>query len=234
MSDYDYDPKDKPSAYLRLKRQGDSAVIRIASAPYRKPTVWKLNETKPLPDDEVLKVTESQWFQIYGNPDFNVNEAFLWLVIDRSDGQARIYSASPGVYKTIKEYAEMPEWGDPQGYDLKVERTEEPGRGYYKVTALPNKDPLTQRDLERLTDLKFEEKEPVARKLNEKQVDYLPDTDQEFGEAPDGPADKPAEVDQGELDRQAEASKKPPAKKDVVIEDINEEEPINLDDIPFG
>lgn len=236
MNDYDYDPKEAPSPFLRLKKQGDTITVRIASVPYREPTIWKLDGTKPIDAEEVVKLSESQWMAIYRDPDYNVNESFHWMVIDRSDGMAKIYSATPGVYKTIKEYAEMPEWGDPQGYDLKIERTEEPGRGYYKVTALPNKDPLTQRDLQRLTELKFEEKKPAARKLSERQLDYMEDVDQEFDEAADGSgvgagaaAD---EEDQDEADRRAAAAAEPPKKKDVVIEDIGDK-PINLDEIPF-
>lgn len=227
MSDYDYDPKDPPSPYLRLKKQGDSVTIRVASAPWREPTVWKLDARAPLDAEEVLKLTEAQWMGLYREPDFDIREAFHWEVIDRADGLAKIYSATPGVYKTIKEYAEMPEWGDPQGYDLKIERTEEPGRGYYKVTALPNKDPLTQRDLQLLAELKFEDKKPAARKLSDKQVDYMADVDEADTQVTE---DTAAAMDR-DKDPEADTTK-PPKKPDVVIEDISDE-PINLNDIPF-
>lgn len=243
MSDYDYDPKEKPSAYLRLKKQGDTIRIRLASAPYRKPVVWRLDSTKPTDEQEVLQYDESDWATVYRDPDFSVNENFLWEVIDREDGGAKIFSATPGVYKSIKEFAQMEEWGDPTGYDFKIERTEEPGRNYYKVTALPNKDPLTQRDLKRLEELKFKEKEPAAKLLSERQIDYMPDAPQEYDRDTEGDshnqavAAKKAEQeadDEEEADRTAAAEAPLPSKPDEVITDIDEEEEIKLDDIPFG
>jgi hypothetical protein len=182
MSDYSYEPKEKPSSYLRLKKKGDTVTIRLAGAPQRKPVIWKEGQRAPMEEDYVTRLTPEQWLAIYREPDFTVSETFLWEVIDRADGLAKVFPATSGVYKSIKEFAEMPEWGDPTTYDIKVERTEEPGRNYYKVTAIPNKEPLTQGDMARLDELKFAEKEPLARKLSDKQIDYIPDETEDTAE----------------------------------------------------
>lgn len=232
MSDYDYDPKEKPSDYLRLKKKDDKITIRLSSAPFREVTVWAENAKAPMDDDKISLLSQRDWIAIYQNPELTVNEAFTWTVIDRADGRAKIFTGTPGIYKSIKEYAVMPAWGDPQGYDLQIERTEEPGRSYYKVTPLPNKDTLTQRDLKLVSELKFEEKKPNARALNQRQVDYIPDVPQEFDRDIEGDASRAA-AERAEIKRKIgdmPAASTPP---DVVIEDFGGD-PINLDDIPFN
>lgn len=214
-SDYDFEPREAPSAFLKLKEKGDRVLIRIASPPYREPKVWKADVKAPLGADETLALSEAQWYAIMRNPDFNVTETFSWKVLDRETGLAKIFSATPGVYKSIKEFAVMPEWGDPKNYDIIVERTEQPGRGYYKVTAMPNKSDITEAEMKLVDALSIGEKLPVARRLNEVQVDHIPEMDEQPA-APGAPQD--ADV--------------PPANPDIVIEDIGDE-PINLNDIPF-
>lgn len=223
MSDYDYNPREKPSAYLRLKKQGDKVTIRLCSSPYREPVVWELGNTKPLEEDVVREFSEDKWAEIYRDPDFEVNEAFHWEVIDRDDGLAKIFSGTPGIYKSIKEYAEIEAWGDPQTYDFQIERTEDPGRAYYKVTPLPNRNEMTQREMQLLTELKFSEKKPMARKLSERQADYM----------------RPELTDpEGTIHNENAAPAAAIAQKreeDVPIYDIPDKaEDINLDDIPFG
>lgn len=221
MSDYDYDPRQAPSVYLRLKERGDKVTIRIASSPYREPKVWKAEVKAPLGSEEVLKLTGKQWGAVYRDPDFNVTEVFHWKVLDRDSGEAKIFTGTGGVYKTIKEYAQMEAWGDPQGYDFQIERTEEPGRNYYKVTPLPNKEPLTARQDLLIVALDMKEKQPCARKLTERQLDYMADVEQEY-DAEEVTPIEPAKATPTET----------PTADDVVIEDIGDQ-PINLDDIPF-
>lgn len=233
MSDYDYDPKQKPSAYLRLKNQGDTITIRIASTPYRKPVVWREGQRAPMPDEDALRMSEAEWANIYREPDFTVAEAFLWLVIDREDGKAKIYSASPGIYKTIKEYAEMTEWGDPRSYDFRIERTEEPGRSYYKVTPIPNKDPLTQGNLRMLTGLEFEKKELAARKLSERQIDFMADAPNDYDVAAVELEDQKRIAEEARAKADAEDDRLATAAPDEIVSMPGDNEPIDLKDIPF-
>src|SRR5579875_2334418 len=133
MGDYDFEPTSTRSSFLRLKSKGESVKIRIASKPYREPKVWKEGERAPMKDENAAKLTEEQWARIMGDPDYNVTEVFSWVVIDRKDGQAKIFSGAPSVYKAIGALAKKEEWGDPSGYDIEITRTEQPGPSYYKV-----------------------------------------------------------------------------------------------------
>lgn len=212
MGDYDFEPRSAPSIYLQLKEKGAMVMVRLVSSPYREPKVWKEGVRAPLDAKEVAALTEQQWLALYRNPDYNITEAFHWVVIDRDSGQAKIFTSTAGVYKNIKKYAEMAAWGDPTTYDFQIERTEQPGPSYYAVVAVPNKEPLNDKESELAKNMidQLGDKLPAARKVTEVQVDFLPSLD-EASEEP--------------------ATGKPSQKDDIVIEDIGE--PINLDDIPF-
>lgn len=212
MSDYDFEPRTAPSIFLKLKEKGDMVGIRIASPPYREPKVWKLDVKPPLDPEKVVALSEEQWMTLYRDPDYNITEAFHWVVIDRDSGTAKIFSGTSGIYKQIKKFAEMKEWGNPTTYDFQIERTEQPGPSYYQVTAMPNKDPLSQKEEEMVKAINLQEKLPAARKLSEVQVDYMSELDETIDSA--------------------SAKKQAVAKDDIVIEDMGGE-PINLDDIPF-
>lgn len=206
MSDYEFEPREAPSVFLKLKEKGDKILIRLASVPYREPKVWKIDVRPPLETDKMLALTEEQWRQMYREPDYNITETFSWKVIDRESGQAKIFTGTAGIYKNIKKFAEMEAWGDPKTYDLQIERTENPGVNYYAITPLPNKEILSAKEQKLVDELDINDKLPAARKLTEVQVDHIP----EMGE------DQPAP---------------PPVKEDIVIQNLDE--PINLDDIPF-
>lgn len=218
MSDYDREPKTGSSQFLRLKSKDDSVIVRVASAPWREPKVWKAGEQKPMADENAAALKEAQWAAIMGNPDFNVTEVFSWKVIDRSDGKAKIFSSTPGVYKKFKAYATMDAWGDPKNYDIQITRTEDPGPGYYDVMALPDKSELTDAELEAVENLQqMNTLLPNARPSSSPQIDDLSD---EFT--------KPAKSRVG-AEKKAEEK---PEEPDIVIDDIDDD-PINLDDIPF-
>lgn len=224
MSDYDFEPRSAKSQFLRLKDKGQSVTVRIASRPYREPKVWKEGVNTPLEDEKAAALTPEQWARIMGDPDYNVTEVFSWIVIDREDGQAKVFSTTPGVYKSIKEYAQTEQWGDPQRYDIKITRTEEPGRGYYTVQPFPDKSDLTDKEKAMVEKIDMRSLQANARALNETQLDDISDfLDQ--NNTPKAEADVP-DMEGPKPQPSAEAP------KDVVIEDIGDE-PINLDDIPF-
>lgn len=174
-SDYDYEPKSKPSKYLRLKDKDQSFKVRIATAPYRIVKVFRIDAKLPMDDAEVAQFDDEDWFKVMGDPDFNVVESYVWGVIDRSDGNPRYVQASKMVYKAIKDYGLDPDWGDPTGYDITITRTEKPG-SYYTVKASPNKTDLTDSELQKVKDnLDFKKDMPNARSLKEKQPDDIDD-----------------------------------------------------------
>lgn len=217
MSDYDRDPKSGSGQYLQLKNKDEVVIIRLASAPYREPKVWKEGERAPMQDENAKALNEAQWAAIMQNPDFNVTEVFMWKVIDRADGKPKIFTSTPGVYKKIKAFATQEAWGDPKQYDIQITRTEAPGPGYYDVMALPNKTTITDSEQEAINSLEMTKLKPNARLSTGPQIDDLSDeyTKPKAPEAAEDPGEPVA-----------------PENPDIVIEDIGDE-PINLDDIPF-
>lgn len=212
MSDYGYEPKQAPSIFLRLKSKGDKVTIRVGSAPYREPKIWKTDSKEPPMDtNKMLLLSEEQWRVIYRDPQYTVSEIFHWKVIDRDSEQAKIYTGGTMIYNSIKKYADTNGWGDPRAYDVVVERTEIPGR-YYEITPMPDKTPLTDREERLLEAVDINDKVPGARRLSETQVDHISEMD--------GPKEQATPI-----------SGSPKQVDDVVIEDISG--PVNLDDIPF-
>lgn len=215
MSDYEYEPKSKPSQYLRLKTKGEEVRIRIVSKPYRTPQIWQENARAPMPDDQMSGLRAEDWYRFMGDPTYTINETYCWAVIDRSDGKARIFQATAGVYKNIKKYDQDPDWGNPKDYDIKITRTEEPGASYYAVVPLSNRDQLTMSELDDVKKLDITKMLPNARAVSERQVDNIDDY-----------------VEGLTKSSQEEASPPKAVVPDTVIEDIGDE-PINIDDIPF-
>lgn len=67
-----------------------------------------------------------------------------WVVIDREDNGVKLFSGPFTIASQIKEISELvdkktgkPVWGNPTLYDIQIERTEEPGKNYYRVTPMP-------------------------------------------------------------------------------------------------
>lgn len=217
-SAYDHEPRSSAGKFLRLTAKDQSVIVRLASEPYREPKVWREGIKAPMEDDKVAALTPDQWVKILRETDYRVSEVYSWAVIDRTDGKARIFSGAPSVYKNIKAYAQMEEWGDPTTYDIKITRTEDPGKNYYTVIAMPDKSFLNEKDQLMVEALDIETDLPNARLTSEDQVDKL---GEEFQPSPsDENVDLPADDDFK------------PKKEDVVIEDIPEGE-VSLDDIPF-
>lgn len=175
MSDYDYEPKAKPSKFLRLKDKGQVVKVRIASKPYRNVKVWKEGIREPMSDEQAAQMDAEAWYKTLADPDSSVTENFVWAVIDREDNQPRYLQATAGIYKSIKEYAAHSDWGDPTSYDITITRTEQPGRGYYSVMPSPNKTILQTGELEKIKTLDFAKDMPNARPVSEKQIDDIDD-----------------------------------------------------------
>lgn len=240
MDEWDRKPKEATGVYISLKAQGESAKVRIAAAPLRFPTVWPSGEikAKPLNDDVVANFTAGQWASIMRSPDYEIRETYVLLVIDRSDGAAKIFKVSSTIYGKIRDYAKNPEWGNPTGYDITVTRTETPGKAYWDVTPSP-KSPITSNEVDRVRALNIEKLVPNALPTNVSQPD---DIDENTPPEP-LPWEKtlvhtPGNAATDILNLPPEPGKAkvqhndPATGTDKVIDDIGDE-PINLDDIPF-
>lgn len=250
--DYDYEPKAGKSLFLRLKDKDQTVVVRLASKPYREPKVWKTGVQAPMKDESVTDLTEAQWFNIFKDPEYTVTEVFHWVVIDREDGAAKIFTSTAGVYKSVKDYAQKAQWGDPTQYDLEITRTEAPGRGYYTVSPYPDKGDITGEEYVLTQEINLAERLPNARFVKDKQIDDIHEYEEQQARknANNGPVKKTAafmshdDEEEDEEEREPEVGRSGYEKAkdtrdkihhdsdDVILEDIDDK-PIDLSEIPF-
>lgn len=104
--------------YFRLKEKNQKARLRLVSAAYR--------FFDKLPDGKEIR--KCAWIAILKE---QVNEKIEKRVV--------CFQSGPMVYGLIKDLTESSDWGDPQEFDITVERTEEQGKYY---TVLPHPKPM--------------------------------------------------------------------------------------------
>lgn len=77
-----------------------------------------------------------------------------WVVIDRADGNVKMFTGPTLIARKIKDLIEDPDWGNPFLYDIKIKRNEEPGAGYYAVTPVPTGkgQEITDEEKKKVTD----------------------------------------------------------------------------------
>ena len=157
---YDFKPQVGSGKYLTLKEKGDLIDIRIASNPLHKTIHWKKNDEG---NNEQVDCIGENCVYCQEAKDFKdtraaAKEIFGWIVLDRNDdNKPKIFKGGTSIYLAIKGLAESKAWGDPQGYDIEIERTEEKPM-FYRVTPLPDKGPITAKEKEAINkaDLKLE------------------------------------------------------------------------------
>src|SRR3990167_9805850 len=147
---YEYQPKVGGTKYLTLKSKGDLVDIRIASNPLHKTIHWITNEESGAAQQVDHEGKPCQYCdKAAANQDNRMaaKEIFGWIVLDRNDeSKPKIFKGGTSIYLAIKGLAESKAWGDPQGYDIEIERTEERPQ-YYRVTPLPDKSKITEAEL---------------------------------------------------------------------------------------
>lgn len=149
MDPYDHEPSSGGGGgYLKLKKKGDVANIRIASEPFIRLKIWDKDNESFMDAEEVSGLSTDELNDIKDNDSYKVSAEYSWVVIDREDKEAKVYSASPSIFSKIAQYKKNSKWGDPSGYDLEIVRTEKSPAEYYTVTPDPNKSKLTDRELE--------------------------------------------------------------------------------------
>jgi hypothetical protein len=81
-----------------------------------------------------------------------------WVVIDREDGKPKVFTGPTLIARKIRKLVGDEDWGDPFLYDVKIERTEEPGGSYYNVTPVPKGkgEPITEAEKKVIEDGKFD------------------------------------------------------------------------------
>lgn len=139
---------------------------------------------------------------------------YAWVVYNNDEKKAQILQLSPRDFKKIAAYATDDEYGDPTEYNIRLAREGEGTNTIYTVIASPKRSPFTT------------EMGTATRKIDILSIPGLehaiPISQLEDGsEAPKGAVDLSGPVSAG-------------ASKDVVIEDLEDDEPVNLDGIPFN
>ena len=147
--------------YLSLKEKDQSVQIRLVSMPVYIKRYWI---TSPSGKKQPVIVEKGQP-DPYGGKDVPVGERldadyrFGWIVIDREGNQVKIFQASKSVAFKIKAVSELTDklgniiWGDPNGYDLLITRTEQKGPNYYSLDALPHtRTPVTPEEQKMVVD----------------------------------------------------------------------------------
>lgn len=239
--------KEMPSVWLKLTHKDESARLRIGAAPYREITVWPTDENAPRKPvmDAVMQnsLTEGQWITVMRNPEWRVSEQFVILVIDRNDGAAKIMRIAPSAYEKIQNLVNNPEWGDPTTYDITITRTESPGKAYWDIAPSPNKSQFTAAERALIDKLDIGKLLPNALPANVPQPD---DVDENTPPEPmpwekhlvprqtaaPAPVAQPATPAAPAIAQPTEPEPTP-AKLDEIAE-VDEDKPINLDDIPFN
>lgn len=154
-----------------------------------------------------------------------ISTRYGWIVYNQDLKIAQIFQQGARFFKAIAALAQDDEWGDPTTYDIKVSRK---GSSFndttYEVVPSPNRDILdadAQSKVKAIDLIEKIEASPFAQR-----VMWLSEFDKMSREG--------AQQSKARADEVAAAAPapKPPVKKDDVVTDIDDE-PINLDDIPF-
>lgn len=133
--------------YLSFKKgdKGKVIQIRLASEPKYAIQHWILQSTgKQLPVVCGKEACSYCGKDVPAEERLDKTALWGWIVIDREDGQAKVFTGPTLIARKVKEFSELkdkktgkPIWGNPLLYDLMIERTEEPGAAYYSVTPVP-------------------------------------------------------------------------------------------------
>lgn len=204
LSGFDFNKVSKPGKFLKWEA-GKPIVVRV------------------LTKDPVVQERE---FTDKKTGDINLRTTFCFIVWNFTDERAQILSAAPGMARTFQTIGKDEDFGaNLQKCDIKISPEGEMLNRIYDINVLRHsgsEKPITAAMVEQAKELdldkdvqdnkgRLSEWEPAGVKPSVKAV------------KPNEGTDNLPEDDEDQT---------PPAKPDVVIEDIGDE-PINLDDIPF-
>lgn len=145
--DYDYDSGSVGGKFLNLKAKGDKVTIRLADKPIHYFVHWVDN--KPIICDDpktcntcvVLEGFTPEEMKKKENAQLKRRSTFIWPVIDRADGEAKIFKGGISIFLAIGEFAKDPKWGgeekDGTKFDITITRTETSLQNFYSVVPDP-------------------------------------------------------------------------------------------------
>ena len=129
-----------------------------------------------------------------------------WIVIDREDGQVKVFTGPTLIARQIRELVENPRWGNPFLYDIEIKRMEEPGKGYYATVPIPDGKghPITAEEKKLVEEAHFDLAEEIKGGRDSQHtgnygaaagadMETVPagDIPENLGEADDAPNDPP-------------------------------------------
>lgn len=205
LSGFDFNKVSKPGKFLKWEA-GKPVTVRVLT---KDPVVQERTFTDKKTDE------------------VNISTKFCFIVWNFTDEKAQILSAGANMAKTFQRVANDPDFGSNlQKCDIKISPEGEMLDRTYDINVLRhsgNEKQITAAMVKEAQELDLDNDVQDGNKGRLSQ--YEPN-----GVNPPSPA-RPAK-DDGVDDIPPEDDEQPPAKPDVVIEDIGDE-PINLDDIPF-
>jgi hypothetical protein len=150
---------------------------------------------------------------------------YAWLVFNQEKRIPQVMQQSATFFKTVASLAQDDEWGDPTDYDIKITRH---GANFndttYTVTPSANRDPLDTEARKAVKEINLIEKIEVSPFAHH--VYWLSEFDEK--------QNRPLDEDTGDRNPKAVVSKSDKVEKlDEVVTNFDENEPVNLDDIPF-
>lgn len=145
--DYDYQAESGGGKFLNLKAKGDKVTIRLAAKPITYFVHWLDNKPVICEDKTtcqtctIISGFTAEEMKKKENSDLRRRQVFIWPVIDRADGQAKVFKAGVGIFIAVGEFARDPKWGgaekDATLFDVTITRTEASPQNYYSVVPDP-------------------------------------------------------------------------------------------------
>lgn len=153
--------------YLNFKKGDKDRIIqiRLASEPRYINQHWITdNKGKQMPVNCEGETCAYCGKDIQPKDKMQKTAKWAWTVIDREDSLVKVFTGPTLIARSIKEISELTNkvtkklmWGDPRTFDIQIERTEEPGKAYYKVNpVVDGKGELTEEEKKKVLEAGYD------------------------------------------------------------------------------
>jgi len=154
----------------------------------------------------------------------NISTRYGWVIYNHDEKCAQIMIMSGRFFTDLSTWAKDPEYGDPTKYNIKVTRNGIETATTYTIIGSPKRDPLTSEQQEAVD--KVDIIKAISAGQGVSSVFWL-------AEAERGTANTGLTNNSGYGQAKAKADEIRNKGNDVALEDINDDEPIDLSEIPF-
>ena len=145
-----WDNVDEPRTVFMRMEEGQN-VVRVASTPWKYWIHWTMDAAG---NRKKIKCAGEQGCPVCEKVDREMadlrassndkkhkearKQRYLFAIIDRKDGQAKLLDAGPQIVQGIRKMADKPQLGKPSGYDIDITVNPQSTNQYYSVTSIPN------------------------------------------------------------------------------------------------